>query len=127
MLNPELKTDNLIKSANVKTRSFDFSKKLINLCKNLPDQKIYWIIEDQLLRSGTSIGANLIEAKAASSRRDFVKFFQIALKSANETEYWLLLLKDETSLAEEINELLAELEEIAKMIGKSLLTLKNKV
>ena len=85
------------------------------------------MISDQLLRSATSIGANIVEAKASSSKRDFIKFYEIALKSANETEYWLGLLKDATQADKnKTNQLLVEVEEISKMLGSSLLTLKNK-
>jgi len=85
------------------------------------------VISDQLLRSATSIGANIVEAKASSSKRDFIKFYEIALKSANETEYWLGLLRDATQADKnKTNQLLVEVEEISKMLGSSLLTLKNK-
>jgi four helix bundle protein len=93
----------------------------------LPNERIFWIILDQLLRSATSIGANLIEAKSSSSKRDFIKYYEIALKSANETKYWLCLLRDGTKAdKEEITKLLNEAEEISKMIASSLLTLKGK-
>ena len=88
---------------------------------------MYWIISDQLLRAATSIGANIVEAKSSSSKRDFIRFFEIALKSANETKYWLGLLRDATDADKsKINQLLDEVEEISKMLGSSLLTLKNK-
>lgn len=93
----------------------------------MPNEKVYWIISDQLLRSATSIGANVIEAQAASSKRDFIRFFEISLKSANETKYWLGLLRDSTNAdKKEINNQLQENGEIAKILGASLLTLKNK-
>jgi four helix bundle protein len=93
----------------------------------LPKEKTYWIIGDQLLRSATSIGANVVEAKASSSRKDFIKFYEISLKSANETKYWLGLLRDATNLEKIIiNELLKEADELSRMLGASLLTLKNK-
>lgn len=82
------------------------------------------------MRSATSIGANIIEAQAASSKRDFIKFFEIALKSANETKYWLCLFKDGTKFGKEkqgeIKSCLQEADEISKILGSSLLTLKNK-
>ena len=95
--------------------------------ETLPEKKVYWIISDQLLRAATSIGANVVEAKSSSSRKDFIKFYEIALKSANETKYWLGLLRDATQIdKDKINQFLAETEEIANMLGSSLLTLKNK-
>lgn len=111
----------------LKYRCYYFSIEIINFLKNLPEKRIYWIIADQLLRSATSVGANIVEAKASSSRRDFIKFFEISLKSANETKYWLGLLRDATGAdKEKINKLLRETEEISKILGSSVLTLKNK-
>jgi four helix bundle protein len=57
-------------------------------------KKIHYSIIDQVVRSSTSIGANIVEAKSASSRRDFIKYYEIALKSVNETKYWLCILRD---------------------------------
>src|SRR3989339_154455 len=67
---------------------------IIKFVKDLPNQKIFWVLSDQLLRSSTSIGANIIEAKSAHSKKDFIKFFEISLKSGNETKYWLGLFRD---------------------------------
>jgi len=93
----------------------------------LPNNQVLLIITNQLLRSATSIGANVIEAKSASSKRDFIRFYEISLKSANETKYWLGLLRDATETdKEKTNELLNEVEEISKMLSASILTMKNK-
>ena len=82
---------------------------------------------DQLIRSGTSIGANIVEARASSSRLEFKKFYEIALKSANETIYWLSLLKEAKLAGEEIvNVLLVEARELANMLASGVLKLKNK-
>lgn len=118
-------------SSKVKTelryRCYYFSIKIIKFLDTLPEKKIYWVIADQLLRSATSIGANVVEAKSSSSRKDFIKFYEIALKSANETKYWLALLRDATEVNKQaINSLLTEVEEISRMLGSSILTLKNK-
>lgn len=113
--------------AELKYRCYYFSIDVIKFLETLPNKKVYWIIIDQLLRSATSIGANIVEAKSSSSRRDFIRFYEIALKSANETKYWLGLLRDATNADKnKVNELLNEVEEISKMLGSSLLTLKNK-
>lgn len=112
---------------DLKYRAYYFSIKIIKFVGTLPNQRIYWIITDQLVRSATSIGANIIEAQAASSKRDFARFFEIALKSANETKYWLALLRDATDLEKEIvNTLIEEAKEVSNILGASLLTLKNK-
>ena len=69
----------------------------------------------------------MIEAKASSSKREFIKFYEIALKSANETKYWICLLRDSyPEFKSECIELLQEVEEISKMLGASILTLKGK-
>lgn len=116
-----------LKSRNIKYRAYKFSLEIIDLVKDFPKTRIYLIFTDQLLRSATSIGANLIEAKASSSKRDFIRFYEIALKSCNETIYWLCLLRDGKLVeAAEINPRLEEAIEISKMIGSSLLTLKGK-
>jgi four helix bundle protein len=79
------------------------------------------------LRSGTSIGANYIEAQASSSKRDFINFFHYSLKSANETKFWLALLKDSGKAdPQESKRLLDTLTEIANILASSLLTLKGK-
>ena len=79
---------NLNPKTDLRYRSYLFSIEVIKFINTLPDKKVYWVIVDQLLRCATSIGANIVEAKSASSRKDFIKFYEIALKSANETKYW---------------------------------------
>ena len=112
---------------NVKQRAYLFSIDIVKFVKDLPNSRIYWVIGDQLLRAATSIAANLIEAISSSSRRDFIKFYEIALKSANETKYWLFVLKDcQLSDSQKIEVFIKELDEISKMLGSSLLTLKGK-
>src|SRR3990167_8559273 len=81
----------------------------------------------QLLRSATSIGANIIEAQAASSKRDFQNFLNHALKSANETKYWLLLIRDSFGRKlNAVNTLLQEADELSRILGASLLKLKGR-
>lgn len=111
----------------LKYRAYRFSIKIIQFVSTLPNQRIYWIIVDQLVRSATSIGANIIEAQSASSKRDFIKFYEIVLKSANETKYWLGILRDGVdSDKDDVNRLLIEVGEIANILGASVLTLKGK-
>ena len=113
--------------SDLKIRSYLFSIEIVKFVASLPNEKSFWVIGDQLLRSGTSIGANIVEAKAASSRRDFANFYNIALKSANETKYWLCLLRDSGLVAaNKIAKILVEAEELSKMLGASLLTLRGK-
>ena len=118
-----------LKSKDVKVRAYHFSLEIINLVNKLPKERAFWTIGDQLIRAATSIGANMIEAQAASSKRDFIKFYEISLKSASETKYWLNLLNDSTGdeeLRSKCRELLSEVTEIANMIASSVLTLKGK-
>jgi four helix bundle protein len=108
-------------------RCYNYSIKIIKYINGFPEKRIYWILSDQLLRSATSIGANIVEAKSASSKRDFIKYYEIALKSANETLYWLGLTRDALGInGSETTELLAETEELSRIIAASLLTMKKR-
>ena len=85
------------------------------------------VIAKQLLRSATSIGANIIEAQAGSTRKDFTNFFAYALKSANESRFWLGLLRDSGKAEKgDVGKLLQETTEIANILGSSILTLKGR-
>ena len=109
------------------SRAFIFARKVIALVDKFPNKRSAWIIADQLLRAATSIGANIIEAQAASSRRDFVNFLNHALKSGNETKFWLELAKDVSSNNnEEIDFLLKEVDELVKILGSIVSTLRGK-
>jgi four helix bundle protein len=113
--------------SDIKQRCYDFSLQLISFIDTLPKKKSAFIIADQLLRSGTSIGANLIEARAASSKLEFKKFYEISLKSANETKYWLGLLQDSQLAKEEaVTSLLKEATELANMLAAGVMKLKGK-
>jgi len=127
MLNLKSKNYNLNLKTNLKYRAYQFSLRAINLINSFPNKRIYWVIGDQLLRAATSIGANIIEAQASSTRKEFINYYAIALKSANETKYWLCLLRD-CNLEDKgkISEILKEAEEIGNMLGSSLLTLRGK-
>lgn len=97
---------------------FFFSKEIISFVGVCKYDRIYSSLFDQLLRSGTSIGANVVEAKAGSSAKDWKNYLVIALKSANETKYWLCLIRDTMSVdKEKIRELVKEADEIAKIIA----------
>lgn len=113
---------------DLKFRVYSFGLKVIFLCDKLPNKRVAWIIEDQLIRSATSIGANLVEARSSSSRLEFKKFNEISLKSANETKYWLCLLRD-TKLVEKnkTDYLLEEVGEIANMLASGIIKLKSKL
>jgi len=76
----------------IKEKSFDFALEVVNVYKTLCYQQKEFVMSKQLLRSGTSIGANIREAEHAKSKADFIHKIAIALKEANETEYWIELL-----------------------------------
>jgi four helix bundle protein len=109
-----------------RARAYEFALATIRLIDQVPREQVSKVIGDQLLRSATSIGANIEEAQSASSRRDYINFFTYALKSANETKYWLRLMRDSgRARTEEIETLLREVGEIANVLGASVLTLKK--
>jgi len=111
----------------LRERCYKYSIATIKLIHDLPEKRIYWTVSDQLLRSATSIGANIVEAKSASSKKDFIRFYEIALKSANETKYWLGLLRDALDVDKDrVNKLLKEAIELSNILAASLLTMKGK-
>jgi len=131
VLTENLKLKTQSQNSKVKTelreRCYNYSIKTIKFVESLPEKRNSWVLVNQLLRSATSIGANVVEAKSASSKKDFIKFYEIALKSANETEYWLGLLRDALNInGDEMNFLIKETGELSRIIAASLLTLKNK-
>lgn len=117
--NSKFKTD-------LNERCFQLSLGIIKLLDNLPSKTSSKIISSQIIRSMTSIGANLTEAKASSSGAEFKKFYEIALKSANESKYWLrLLVESELITRHDFDAINNELEEITKMIAAGVLKLKQ--
>lgn len=117
----------MFENNNLRHRCYTFSISLIGCIDKLPKERSAYIIADQLLRAGTSIGANLVEATASSSRLEYKKFFEISLKSANETKYWLGLLRDTNKCEiKVISALLKEAMEISNMIGSAVIKLKRK-
>ncbi|MBI2123777.1 MAG: four helix bundle protein [Candidatus Wildermuthbacteria bacterium] len=110
-----------------KARIYKFVIRLVKFVDTLPKDTSSQIFAKQILRSGTSIGANYIEAQASSSKKDFTNFFHHSLKSANETRFWIAVLRD-TGKGEEKEAclLFAELTEIANILGSSILALKGK-
>ena len=110
-----------------KKRLYNWVLRLIKFIDRLPKDSVCTVLGKQLLRSGTSILANYIEANSASSKRDFINFFTHSLKSANESKIWLILLRDTNKgNQEESKWLLKELIEIANVLASSILTLKGK-
>ena len=100
---------------DIRLRTFEFSVKVVELYKFLQYEKKEYVLGKQLLRSGTSIGANVEEATAAQSKKDFISKMSIALKEARETNYWLRLLK-RTGFIKKDN-LINESSEIMNILG----------
>lgn len=107
-----MKTDNLILK-----KTFDFSLSIIKLYTNLISEKEF-IISKQLLRSATSIGANVEESIAAQSRKDFISKMSIASKEARESKYWLRLLSESDITNVDVTEYLKEIDHIINIITK---------
>jgi four helix bundle protein len=113
---------------DLKNRAYKFSVNIILFIdQETHTRKINYSLTDQLLRASTSIGANVVEAKSSSSKKEFIRYFEIALKSANETKYWLCLFRDALHCNEKkTKEFIQEADEISKMIASSILTMKGK-
>ena len=107
-------------------KSYAFSLKIIALYKYLNYEKKEFVLSKQILKSGTSIGANVEESQSAISKRDFVSKNSIALKEARETYYWLRLLKDSHYLSEEYICLLNECNELNKILTSIVKTAQEK-
>ncbi len=105
--------------------SFDFAKAIINYCDSLYENKKY-SISDQLIRSGTSIGANIAEAQHAESKLDFIHKLKIASKEASETKYWLKLCNSNEHYPN-CNSLLDNLLSIQKVLSKIISTTKSRI
>ena len=98
-------------------KSFRFAIRIVNLYKYLINVKKEYILSKQLLRSGTSIGANISESQDAQSRNDFISKLSISLKEARESKYWIELLKETDYLTDkEANDILKDLTEIIKLL-----------
>ena len=112
----------------LKDKSFDFAFEIIKVYKQLVKQEKEYVLSKQLLRSGTSVGALVREAEFAQSKADFISKLSIALKEANETEYWLLLLEKADYLSSNItSELVKENKEIISILVASIKTTKKSI
>ena len=117
-----MKKDNIIQD-----KSFAFALRIVNLYKYLCDEKKEFILSKQLLRSGTSVGANVEEAIGGQSNKDFISKLSIAYKEARETLYWLKLLYASSFLTKEQSEsMLKDGEEICKILARIQITSKTR-
>jgi four helix bundle protein len=112
----------------VQEKSFAFAIRIVNVYKYLISEKKEFVLSKQLLRSGTSIGANIEESLGGQSGKDFLAKIAISYKETRETKYWLKLLQATDYLAlKEAQSLLNDAEEICKILGKIQITYKARV
>jgi four helix bundle protein len=117
----------LMNESVLKNKSYSFALQIVQECRTLINQKEY-ILSKQLLRSGTSIGALVREAEFAQSKADFINKLSIALKEANETDYWISLLKDSSLLNLETSKLLdSKCKELIRILVSSIKTLRKSI
>ena len=110
-----------------KGKSLLFAIRIVNLCKYLRESKKEAVLSKQILRSGTSIGANLAESECAISSDEFIAKVYIALKECAETEYWLKLLRQTDYISQtQYDSLFSDCEELRKMLSSTTKTMKAK-
>ena len=110
----------------IEEKSFHFAVRIVKLCKLLRENPKEFILSKQLLRSGTSIGANVVEAQLAQSRADFVSKLSIALKEAVETKYWLRLLRETDYLTKaEYSSIASDCGELERLLTSIIRTIRN--
>jgi four helix bundle protein len=116
------------KESVLRNKSEAFAGRVVMLYQYLTKSKHEDVISKQILRSGTSIGANIAESQNAQSTADFINKLSIALKEANETEYWLKTLNNGNYIDEKgYNSMSKDNEELVKMLVKSIKTMKDKL
>ena len=110
-------------------RTKDFAIQIIQFSQYLKERKVEYFLRNQIARSGSSIGANVHEAKASSSTKEFCRFYEIALRSGYETEYWLQVIYQLYGIGEknEFEEIENELIQINKILASIIIKLKYKI
>ena len=107
-------------------KALDFAVRIVNLYKYLCDEKKETVMSKQVLRSGTSIGANISEALGAESKEDFIHKFSISFKEGNETKFWLMLLHRTSYLSDkQFESLMTDCQELRKLMGATIKTAKK--
>ncbi|RXK03999.1 four helix bundle protein [Arcobacter sp. CECT 8989] len=110
----------------LKNKSYDFALRIVNLTKYLQEEKKEFILLKQILRSGTAIGALIAESEYAQSKSDFISKLHISIKEANETNYWLNLLKDSSYINDKMHKSISpDLIELLKILTSSIKTAKE--
>jgi four helix bundle protein len=117
-----MKESNLIKD-----KSYEFALNIIKVVQSIQENNREYILTKQLIRCGTSIGANVEEALGAQSRKDFLHKISVAYKEARETDYWIRLLRDSNLMNQEISQkLLDDNLQLLKILGSIQKTTKNR-
>jgi four helix bundle protein len=115
-----------MKESPLKVKSYAFSIRIVRLCQYLNREKKEFILSKQILRSGTAVAALIREAEYGQSRADFINKLSVSLKEANETSYWLSLLKDTNYIKqEEFQSISLDCIELIKILTASIKTAKN--
>ena len=110
----------------LRKKSMDFAVRIVELSRWLREEKKEFSIADQVLRSGTSIGANLAEAKYASSKKDFVSKCRISLKESSETLFWIeLLVKSGLATREQMKSVYSECNSLRRMLSATCVTIEK--
>ena len=118
----------ILTNSIIADKSFDFAIDIVDLYKKLSTSNKNYVLLNQILRSGTSIGANVKEGLRGQSKRDFLAKMYIALKEADETEYWILLLIETGFIENDLgNEILNKCREISKILNSIIKTTKKKL
>ena len=115
-----------MKTNILKDKSYNFALQIVKLCQKITYEKREFVLSKQIIKSGTSIGANVEEANQGESKKDFIHKLGIAQKEAYETNYWLRLLTDSGYIDKILSSsLIADCEELIKLITASIKTAKN--
>ena len=115
-----------MKDSVIAEKTVDFAVRIVKFYKYLCDEKNEYVLSKQILRSGTSIGANVRESKNAQSKADFISKLNIALKEADETQYWLeIMVKSDLIKENQVEALNKDLKEIIAMLVASIKTLRR--
>lgn len=119
--------DEVQKPRDIRERTFEFALITIGLCRQIPKDEVNRILINQVLRSSTSIGANLEEAQGANTRPEFTNCTNIAKKEARETNYWLRMIAEANpAFKKRMEDIIAESEEISKILTASVKKLRDR-
>ena len=117
-----------MKDSILRTKSKEFAKYIVFLCRRLKDNHVEYVLINQLLRSGTSVGANIHEAQYAHGKKDFFYKLEVSLKECNETDYWIELLYETKSLSDEdFKKAKSDITELRRMLVSSINTVSKQL